>query len=300
MTAPVRRGTPLASIGLPVYNGEAYLEEAIESLLGQSHGHLELIISDNASTDRTEAICREAADRDPRVRYIRQPENIGAPRNWNAVAREARGEYFKWASANDHCAPDLLEKCIAELEADPGMVLCYGRTQLVDENDEPIEVYEDDRGIEQERPSARFSLALGIGLNNAQQGVIRTSTLMRTGLDRPFPAGDVALMAELSLLGTFRLLDDVLLYRRHGDRTFTSMLDPVALHRIFDPSATGPMRLKRARYYWDVMGSALRAPIPWREKLRSVRAALHRMWWERPELKEEALSLLGLGTPGKG
>jgi glycosyltransferase involved in cell wall biosynthesis len=287
-------------VGLPVYNGQPYLEEAIESLLTQTYAHLELIISDNASTDGTEAICREAVRRDPRVRYLRQAENIGAPRNWNAVAREARGEYFKWASANDRCTPELLEKCIAELESDPAVVLCYGKTQLVDEEGQPIEVYPDDRGMEQRRPSERFAHALGIGLNNAQQGVIRTSTLMDTRLDRPFPAGDIALMAELALLGGFRLLDDVLLYRRHGGRTFTSMLDPVALHRVFDPSATSPIRLKRTRYYWDVMKSALRTRIPWAEKGRALRAALQRMWWERSELAGEALAVLRIGGGSEG
>src|SRR5688572_28337892 len=94
---------PLVSIGLPVYNGERFLSEALDSLLGQTLADFELIVSDNASTDRTAEICLAYAARDARVRYVRQQTNIGAIRNWNFVARQARGQYFKWASANDFC-----------------------------------------------------------------------------------------------------------------------------------------------------------------------------------------------------
>jgi glycosyltransferase involved in cell wall biosynthesis len=95
---------PLVSVGLPVYNGERYLSRALDSILEQSLSDFELIISDNASSDTTEAICRDYARRDPRIRYVRQRENLGAPRNWNFVVHEARGRYFKWASASDYCA----------------------------------------------------------------------------------------------------------------------------------------------------------------------------------------------------
>jgi hypothetical protein len=107
-------------------------------------------------------------------------------------------------------------------------------------------------------------------------------------------------MAELALLGGFRLLDDVLLYRRHGGRTFTSMLDPVALHQVFDPSATQPIRLRRARFYGDVVASAVRAPISWRERICALRAALRGMWWERSELAGEALAVLRIGGGSEG
>ena len=94
-------GVPLVSVGLPVYNGERYLREAVDSVLGQTYVNLELVISDNASTDATEAICREYAARDPRVRYHRAERNRGAVWNFNRAFELARGEFFMWQAFDD-------------------------------------------------------------------------------------------------------------------------------------------------------------------------------------------------------
>ena len=99
---------PRLSIGLPVYNGENYLAESIEALLGQSYQDFELIISDNASTDGTDGISRRYAKQDSRVRYIRHQRNIGLAPNHNFVFRQSRGEFFKWAASDDLYARDLL------------------------------------------------------------------------------------------------------------------------------------------------------------------------------------------------
>lgn len=297
---PGAGGLPLVSIGVPVYNGERFLRRAVESLLAQSYPNTELIISDNASTDGTEGIAREFEERDPRVRYIRQTRNIGASNNWNAVAHAARGEFFKWASANDFCAPEYVEKCVAELRGDPGMVLCFGKTQLTEMDGTPIEVYRGDRGFEEPLPSERLAAVLRTRLNNAQQGVIRMSMLRRTRLDPSFPAGDIALVAELALRGTIRQLPDVLLFRRQARETFTSMLDPVALHRVFKPNARGPMKLIRTRYYWHVFTGVLRAPLGPAEKMRAARIALQRAWWEYPAIGREILALVGVSPRPRG
>src|SRR5436190_16408814 len=103
---------PTVSIGLPVYNGEKYLPGTLDSLLSQDHEDLELIISNNASTDRTEEICREAAARDPRVRYYRNGTNIGATPNWHRVLALARGEFFKWAMHDDECETSMVRRCL--------------------------------------------------------------------------------------------------------------------------------------------------------------------------------------------
>jgi glycosyltransferase involved in cell wall biosynthesis len=84
---------PKVSIGLPVYNGEAYIQNAIDSILFQSFTDFELIISDNASTDETEKICREYADKDLRVRYYRVEQNRGAAWNFNRVFKLSSGQY---------------------------------------------------------------------------------------------------------------------------------------------------------------------------------------------------------------
>ena len=100
---------PRLSVGLPVYNGENYLAESLEALLGQSYEDFELIISDNASTDGTADICRRYGKQDSRIRYIRQPRNIGLAPNHNFVFEQSRGEFFKWAAADDLYGRDLLQ-----------------------------------------------------------------------------------------------------------------------------------------------------------------------------------------------
>ena len=178
--------TPLVSIGLPVYNGERFLAQALDSLLGQTLQDFELIISDNASTDGTADICLDYAARDARIRYIRQPSNIGAPRNWNFVALEARGRYFKWASADDFCDPRMLEKCVAVLSADPSVVLCYGRACIVDEETGEHRPFAHDFSAVDPRPSERFKTVFrSLVLKQRAQGVIRLDVLRRTSLEPP-------------------------------------------------------------------------------------------------------------------
>ncbi|OFE11755.1 hypothetical protein PHACT_00110 [Pseudohongiella acticola] len=110
---------------MPVFNGEEFIEEALESLLAQSFSNFELIISDNASTDSTEAICRNYARKDARVRYFRQTENLGSVANFKFVLEEAVGEYFMWAAADDLWAPNFIEKCrdLLVKDEDAGMAM---------------------------------------------------------------------------------------------------------------------------------------------------------------------------------
>src|SRR3569833_191665 len=115
---------PKVSIGLPVYNGENIFRETLDSILDQTFEDFELIISDNASTDHTEAICQSYVDRDKRVRYLRNPENIGASGNYTRVFEAASGENFKWAAHDDVCATTFLAECVNVLDRDPAIVLC--------------------------------------------------------------------------------------------------------------------------------------------------------------------------------
>lgn len=280
-----RESMPLVTIGVPVYNGARFLSQALDSLLGQSASDLEMIISDNASTDDTEAICRAYAAKDGRVRYFRQPINIGAPKNWTFVARRSRGKYFKWASGNDYCPENMVEKCIAVMEADSGAVLCYGRTCLIDEETGGRNEYTRDIAVIEDLPHERFrTLYRNLALNNAQCGLIRADALRRTRYDRPYPGGDVVLMAELALQGRFVLLPDVLLYRRMGRKTFSSLLTATEMQAFIDP------RAKRVGGFWCLrrhlgyLGTALRASISLPEKLRTLALVFRHAIWEREKL----------------
>lgn len=113
---------PLVSIGVPVYNGAGTLRRTLESILAQTLVDFELIISDNASTDETAAICRDFAIRDARIRYVRQPRNLGAAFNFQYVIDQARGRYFLWAACDDVRTPDFLEENVRFLESHPDYV----------------------------------------------------------------------------------------------------------------------------------------------------------------------------------
>jgi glycosyltransferase involved in cell wall biosynthesis len=113
------------SIGMPVFNGEQYIREALDSLLGQTFPDFELIISDNASTDRTSEICLEYAAQDQRIRYIRQPEDRGMLFNFNFVVQQARGEYFMWAACDDIWAPNWIHTLLRNMSNE--CVSSFGR-----------------------------------------------------------------------------------------------------------------------------------------------------------------------------
>lgn len=127
---------PAVSVCIPVYNGERFIAETIQSVLDQTFGDFELLISDNASTDGTVPII-EAFD-DPRIRLLRNETNIGPGRNYNRLLAEARGRYIKVLSADDFLMPESLERMVAVFEdpANEGVVLVTARREVVDDNSE--------------------------------------------------------------------------------------------------------------------------------------------------------------------
>ena len=125
--------SPTVSVGLPVYNGENFIANALDSLLAQTWSDFEIIISDNASSDATGAVCRQFAAQDPRIRYVRQHSNRGGAFNHAHVVEQARGRYFKWQAHDDLCHPEMLACCVAAHEASPvPLSLVYPRVELID------------------------------------------------------------------------------------------------------------------------------------------------------------------------
>ena len=122
---------PVVSIGIPVYNGESFLREALDSLLAQSFDNFELIISDNASSDATEAICLDYQKNDKRIRYIRQSENIGALANFQVVLNESSGQYFMWAACDDKWDSQWIELLYGKL-VDSESISVFGRVKQID------------------------------------------------------------------------------------------------------------------------------------------------------------------------
>jgi glycosyltransferase involved in cell wall biosynthesis len=211
----------LVSIGLPVFNGSNYIEVAIESILGQTLTDFELIISDNASTDDTEEICRRYAAQDARIRYHRNVSNIGASANFNRCFELASAKYFKWAAHDDVIEPTYLERCVAALESNPDAVLCQSLVRLIDADGNSVGIYDSElRGADSASTSRRFA-ALVISTHWCTEtfGLIRAEALAKTRLIGHYFASDRALCAELALLGRCLQVPEPLFSNRdHPDR----------------------------------------------------------------------------------
>lgn len=209
-------GSPRVTVGLPVYNGERHLAQTLESILAQDFRDLELIVSDNASTDRTGQIVAEFARRDERIRYVRSETNVGAAANYNRPVELARGAYFKWAADDDLIAPTYLSSCVAVLDADPGVVLAYGGTRLIDEAGDPIGDHRDGMHLPFPEPWRRMrAFAAHRWLCNPCFGVIRTDVLRdATTLIAPSDSSDVTFLAQVALAGRVHEVPDRLFFRR--------------------------------------------------------------------------------------
>lgn len=205
---------PLVVIGVPVHNGARFLRETLDSLMAQTYPNLELIISDNASTDETESICRSFL-RDDRVRYRRSSENIGASRNINSLFSEAKGKYFKLAAADDLHEPTYVERCVDSLEHDSAAVMAYARARFIDQNGSPLAYV--DPGFNLQSDSARDRLRYCIFAThwvNAIFGVMKTTALQKTRLLPDYAGGDYEFLGELALTGKFIEIADTLFLRR--------------------------------------------------------------------------------------
>ena len=209
---------PLVSVGLPVRNGERHLGDAVRSVLGQDHGRLELVISDNASSDGTEEICRQFARSDPRVRYHRQAQDIGLVPNFNAVLRLARGTYFKWMGDDDRLTPTYVSRCVDVLDDDPALILVTTQQAHVAQDGVVESAGYDGSGLRSDSPVERFSEWLRL-LNESRlmldplYGTMRRAPVAR--LPRPIMLfEDEIFAARLALAGPFGHIGEVLSYRR--------------------------------------------------------------------------------------
>lgn len=207
--------SPRVSVGIPVHNGENFLAQAIESILAQTYADLELIISDNASTDGTQEICQLYAARDRRVRYVRNAVNVGAAKNFNQLFAMAQGDYFKWLAHDDLVAPEFLERCVQVLDENPSIVLCHSRTQAIDEEGAVVREFES-KDFGSPRAHQRFFQCVCTHHSQAAVfGLIRSSILARTRLIGSFISSDRVLLGELVLLGPFYELPEFLILKRH-------------------------------------------------------------------------------------
>lgn len=276
---------PAVSVGMPVYNSSEWIEAAAASILGQSYRDLELIISDNASTDDTFAICERIARADPRVRLLRNSRNLGANRNYLAVLHAARGTYFKWASSNDICAPTFIERCVAALRSDPQAVLACPRTYLFEESIESARPYDRDIEVTSPEPAARFVTLLNkMALNNVFNGLMHRSALGELATMRSHMGADIALMAELALKGKLILVDERLFYRRMTVQAATKFKSAREVDQHLVPHARQPLQWQHWRFHLALLRGALRSAPAGRSWFDATGYALRAMLWARHHL----------------
>lgn len=260
---------PRVSVGVPLYNGEKYVAATIESLLNQTFSDFELILSDNASTDSSGAICATYAARDSRVKYHPSPTNLGACANFHRCFHLSSGEYFRWNPADDLVSPNLLERAVDILDHDPSVFVAYGRTKLIDGQGAVIRDFDENLHLMDERPSDRWKKAVrNIRMGNIQYGLSRAEPLRRTGLLRNYGGGDIPLICEMSLYGKFFEISDAFFYRRMHETASSAMKSGAEVMALYDPKKGKKLRT----YYWsqfiDNLKSVAQAPVSLAEKLR--------------------------------
>lgn len=282
------------SIGLPVYNGERYISETLDSLLAQTFEDYELIICDNASTDHTEQICRSYADNDNRIRYIRNAENLGAAKNYRLAFEYSSGEYFRWANYDDVFAPESLSSCKKILDQEPSVVLTYPKTILINEQGKIISEYEDNLHLQACKASERFAQVYQrIGMVNVIYGLMRADFLRQTGLLRNFPSGDIPLVAELALYGKFWEIPEFLFYRRlHPEASSSYKHDAQRTQAFFDPKIIKKASTSEWKHLWENYHSVIRAPLDRLEKLSLCYFIIRRGIWNRENLVKEFIQAI--------
>jgi glycosyltransferase involved in cell wall biosynthesis len=281
---------PRVSIGMPVYNGARFLTQALDSILAQSFENFELIISDNATTDRTEEICRGYAARDKRVKYLCNETNIGVYRNFNRVFALAAGEYFKWASADDFCHRDLVAKCIDILDRDRNIILAYPRTTFVDDNGKALNLTDPGWHLTTDVPHDRIRYVIqSAHWVNAFYGLIRAESLAKTRLFPPYNSGDYRLLGELSLLGKFYELPDSLFYRRiHQDSS--SQIHSLEWQKSFFKGNRGHTLMPLWHLCFDHSVTIIRSQLRVDKKLSLVASVLNRMRSAKRQLLAELIT----------
>lgn len=218
MPSPKITDQPLVSIGLCVFNGERFLRKSIESLLSQEYENFELIISDNASEDRSREICREYLARDPRIQFSANNINTGCRGNGLKVLDLARGKYFMWAGCHDLWHSRFVSSCVEVLEKDPEVVLAYPRTLLVDIDNNTIELMNDRIDTRGLNALERFKKIIWeLGYCNMIYGLFRSEILKKLDFSRvPVIGEDNKTLAEISLYGAIAQIPEPLYYRREN------------------------------------------------------------------------------------
>jgi glycosyltransferase involved in cell wall biosynthesis len=264
---------PLVTIGLPVFNGEKYLERSLDAILAQTYENIELVISDNASTDRTESICRRYAAKHQKIRYSRNDANIGVFRNNNKVIELGTGEYFMLAGHDDLRSPEQIARCVAVLEENPQYVMAYVATTYIGENDEELDIKETVLDVGSPDVETRFRQIFRLDHKiEPGYGLVRYSALSKIRFGQ-YPDSDRNFIAELGLRGPFFRVSESLFFRRdHSGSTTQKNSGRYESSPSFDPGGNGRFFFP---YFWQGIHycqAITRSELKLRDKARCLSA----------------------------
>ncbi len=279
---------PSVSIGLPIYNGAAYLSAALEALLSQNYPNFHIVISDNCSTDSTDSICQEFLARDERVRYHRNERNLGAAANFNRVVDLAEGKYFAWASHDDLWEPNYISRCVDTLESCPQAVLAFSKSAKIDGDGAHLAGLMHGLGLDADEPEQRLrefhdlfiavDRANGWGKHDIQGlwipvfGLMRLKHLRETGVIGAYISSDTILIEELLMHGAFAEVEELLFFKRdHEDRSMRASKAYAKRIRWFTGQEAGVFIFPRWRLLAERLRAVKRTPLT-----RSARGACYR------------------------
>ncbi|WP_165350371.1 glycosyltransferase family 2 protein [Xylanimonas protaetiae] len=279
------RATPVVTVGVPVYNGERYLAQALEALRDQDLRDVEVLIGDNASTDGSAQIAESFVASDPRFRFLRSDVNRGLPWNYNRLLAQARAPLFMWNASDDVVRPGHLAACRDALLAHPDATVAFSRVQLIDARGETVGEM-DDWGLDflTLAPARRLDLflarrvwqAIGFG------GVIRTAELRDMGGLGMFYGQDIALGTKMALRAPWVEVPQQSYMSRRHDAQMNKLQggDPVQQVRVFNPAHSRPVAFPQWYLNYRIFAEVAAAPIPLAERARAMRAVITR--WTAP------------------
>jgi glycosyltransferase involved in cell wall biosynthesis len=267
---------PAVSIGMPVFNGEGYIREALDSVLAQTFGDFELIISDNCSTDRTHSICLEYCALDSRIRYIQQATNISVYKNFAYVLDNARGELFTWLAHDDALGPRFLEKSTEYMRGHTNTTIVSGDFAIIDGTGTKVDVVTLDSIREfygwEKRQLEFFKYPIS-NVYFCIYGLLRTEacrSIMHSLPAQRFATGtELPILARLATIGEITSIPEVLrIYRRHDQSVYmleaAETVKQAFIHRL----AISIVRVNRLRI--DQLYVLIKCDMPLVRKLVCV------------------------------